>query len=170
MSEPGAFNINGRTYHFDTPGRVVLLGAQWHDQIVSQLIADAAEVLRASGIEAEVMRVPGTFELPMATAMLLEENRQAVAQRGARPIEGVICFGTVVRGDTPHFEYISSATAHAIANLAAQQATPVLFGVLTTNTLEQAEDRTFGKHSRKGQELGIALLETMAFKRALRSA
>ncbi len=170
MSEPGAFSVAGRKYDFEDPGRVVLLGAQWHDRIVSQLMADATRVLQASGIEPEVMRVPGTFELPMAAAMLLRENQEAVRQYGVRPVEGVICFGTVVRGGTPHFEYISSATAHSIANVAVEYATPVMFGVLTTNTLEQAEDRTFGKHSKKGEELAVALLETMAFKRSLRSA
>jgi 6,7-dimethyl-8-ribityllumazine synthase len=107
------------------------------------------------GIEssrAAVHRVPGAFELPV-TALRLARTRQFSA---------IICLGAVIRGDTPHFDFVAGQCAHGIQQVALSEDLPVIFGVLTTNTQQQAEDRIGGAHSHAGRNAGQAAVEMIA--------
>lgn len=167
MSEAGAFRVEEKQYTLGD-ARVVILAAQWHENIVGQLTRDAVRILKQfANVEAEVLRVPGCYELPQAASMLIQQH--AATNAAYQTDLGVICFGCVVKGETPHFDFISLAAAHSIEHIACETQTPIMFGVLTTNTVAQAEDRANGTHSRKGEEVAYALLEMMKLQQDLRS-
>src|SRR4029450_10481031 len=100
-------------------------------------------------------RVPGAFELPVAAKVLAETGR----------FSAVICLGAVIRGDTPHFDYVAGEAARGIQRVALSESLPVIFGVLTTNTLQQALDRTGGPHGHAGERAAEAALEMIALVR-----
>ena len=120
--------------------------------ITSRLLAGALEALRAHGVADEhvtVAYVPGAFELPLAA--------QRMARRG--DLQAVICLGAVIRGETPHFEYVSAEAAGGIASVARECGVPVIFGVLTADTMEQALARAGGAAGNKGRDAALAGLE-----------
>jgi 6,7-dimethyl-8-ribityllumazine synthase len=130
--------------------RFAVIVSRFNEGITGALRAGALEALssaRASRVD--TFDVPGAFELPLAAR---------VAAAGGT-YDAVICLGCVIRGETPHFEYISSAVAHAIANVALVTGRPVTFGVLTTNTLAQAEARAASGPGNKGYEAAAAAIE-----------
>jgi len=144
-------------------GRYAIVACRFNEPVVSQLIAGAEAALLAHGVEADSIdcfRVPGAFELPLAC--------QQVAQQGA--YKAVIAIGAVIRGGTPHFEYISSACAHGLTNVALATDVPVIFGVLTTDDAEQAYFRADPERGNKGFEVGMAALEMVALKPAMQRA
>ena len=96
--------------------------------------------------------VPGSFELPSAAAMLLTANEN---------IDAVICLGCVIQGETRHFEFISQAVANGVTQVGIEYTVPVIFGVLTCNTMEQAEARSGGKHGNKGVEAAASCLQML---------
>jgi 6,7-dimethyl-8-ribityllumazine synthase len=96
-----------------------------------------------------VVRVPGAFEIPLAAQHAGESGR----------FDAVVCLGCVIRGETPHFEYISSAVAHAVAEAAAATGIPMAFGVLTTNSVEEALARAADGPANKGHEAAVAAIE-----------
>ena len=98
--------------------------------------------------EIEVVRVPGAFEIPMVAKKLCSREKDVV-----------ICLGAVIRGGTPHFDYVAGEAAHGVASVAREVNIPIMFGVLTTDNLEQAQDRTGGKYGNKGAETAIAAIE-----------
>jgi 6,7-dimethyl-8-ribityllumazine synthase len=102
------------------------------------------------------MQVPGSFELPLAARMLIESN----------PLDAVILIGCVIRGETPHFDFISQAVAHGCMQLGLDTGIPVIFGVLTTNNLDQALDRAGGKHGNKGTEAAVTAIKMASFNRS----
>jgi 6,7-dimethyl-8-ribityllumazine synthase len=108
--------------------------------------------LGLDGDRVEVHRVPGAFELPVAAKVMARTGRFAA----------IICLGCVVRGDTPHFEYVAGEAARGIQQVALSQELPVIFGVLTTNTEQQAWDRAGGKHSHAGVNSADAAVEMIA--------
>ncbi len=101
---------------------------------------------------------PGAFELPQVA------NRLAASRRW----DAIICLGAVIRGETPHFEYISSETAQGIQDVALRSSVPVIFGVLTTNTEQQALERAGGKHGNKGWDAALAAIEMANLFRKLK--
>jgi len=131
---------------------VGLVAARFNAALVDELLAGCLRRLKELGLpehQIEVCRVPGAFELPVAA--------QAMARSGT--VSAVICLGAVVRGDTPHFEYVAGEAARGIQQVALSEHLPVIFGVLTTNTEQQAWDRAGGKHGHAGERAAEAAAE-----------
>lgn len=140
--------------------RVAIVVSRFNDFVTGKLLAGAEACLERHGCSAErrvVVRVPGAWELPLAARKLIECDRA----------DAVIALGALIRGDTPHFEYIAGQTAAGLASLAADRGVPVAFGVLTTENAEQATDRAGGKHGNKGWEAALAALEMANLYRML---
>ena len=147
--------------HLDASGlRVAIVAARFNDFVVSRLVGGARDALKRHGLDEAGLSlawVPGAFELPLVAARL-----------AARPdIDAVICLGAVIRGATPHFDYVCAECAKGVA--AAGQATgkPVIFGVLTTDTLEQAIERAGSKAGNKGWDAALAAIEMAQLLRQL---
>jgi len=103
-----------------------------------------------------VVTVPGTFELTLGAQLMAEKE-----------VDAVICLGCVIQGETPHFDYICQGVTQGITQLNMNYNIPIVFGVLTTNTLEQAQDRSGGKHGNKGDEAAITAIKMVQLKRDL---
>lgn len=147
---------------FPPGARVGVIAARFNAAIVDELLTGSIRRLKELGVtEAgiEVHRVPGAFELPLAA--------QAMAQ--TKRVAAVICLGCVVRGDTPHFDYVAGEAARGITQAALNTGAPVIFGVLTTNTEEQARDRAGGKHGHAGERAADAAAEMVAVLSKIRS-
>lgn len=132
-------------------GKVGIVHAQWNEEITGALLSGARDLLIRSGISASritEVAVPGSFELPLAA--------QRLAMK--KDVAGVICIGCLIQGDTPHFDYISQAVSHGLMDVGLKFNKPVIFGVLTTNTMQQAIDRAGGKLGNKGEEAAATLL------------
>jgi 6,7-dimethyl-8-ribityllumazine synthase len=143
--------------------RIAVVAARFNAHITDELFAGCVRRLQALGIGLDRIathRVPGAFELPVAAKMLADTKSFAA----------IICIGCVVRGDTPHFEYVSGETARGIQHVAISTGIPVIFGVLTTNTEQQALDRAGGSHSHAGENAAEAALEMIALANKIRSA
>jgi 6,7-dimethyl-8-ribityllumazine synthase len=133
--------------------RVAIVASEWHDQVVLGLIAGAQEACAAYKVEdAIVVRVPGSFELPLVA--------QALALQG---YDAVVALGVIIRGGTPHFDYVCSAATDGLSRVALETSTPVGFGLLTCDTEEQALDRAGlpGSSESKGYEAAAAALSTV---------
>lgn len=171
MSSANAYTPPTEKIEFEGRKRVAIFATSWHQDIVDMMVKDAIEELKNHGIEEVLVhRVPGSFELPQAVSMYLSPSMHLAMKRGFHPKpDGIICFGVLVQGETPHFTFISQAAADNLERIACENAeTPILFGVLTTNTVEQALARADGTHSYKGKELALSLLQMMHFKDQLR--
>jgi 6,7-dimethyl-8-ribityllumazine synthase len=143
--------------------RVAVVAARFNAHIVDELVAGCLRRLAALGLDAErvdVHRVPGAFELPLAAQVLAETGRFAA----------VVCLGCVIRGDTPHFDYVAGEAARGIQQVALAQSLPVIFGVLTTNTEEQALARTGGAHGHAGERAAEAAAEMVILVERARNA
>ena len=140
--------------------RIAIAAARFNASIVDELLAGCLRRLGELGIareRIEVHRVPGAFELPVAALALARAER----------CSAVICLGAVVRGDTPHFDYVAGECARGIAEVARSEGLPVIFGVLTTNTQEQARERCGGAHGHAGERAAEAALEMIAVMRKI---
>jgi 6,7-dimethyl-8-ribityllumazine synthase len=132
--------------------KIAIVAARFNDFVTERLLTGAQDLLREQGIapsEVELLRVPGAFEIPMAAQRIAETGRVAA----------VVCLGCLIRGATPHFEYIASACAHGITAAAAATGVPMAFGVLTTNSVEEALERASPGDGNKGREAAQAALE-----------
>ena len=132
--------------------RVAIVVSRFNDFITERLLEGATAALAEAGLTGdavEVLRVPGAFEIPMAA--------QRIAETGQ--VAAVICLGCLIRGATPHFEYIASACAHGITAAASSTGVPMSFGVLTTNSAEEALERVSPGPAHKGREAADAALE-----------
>lgn len=151
--------IEGRTP--DAGGlRVGIIVARFNDFVTERLLEGAREACAGAGIRDEalvVLRVPGAFEIPQAAQHLAE----------AGSVDAVICLGALIRGATPHFDYIASAVAHGITAAAAATRTPMTFGVLTTNSVEEALERAGKGDANKGREAALAAIEMGTLVRRL---
>jgi 6,7-dimethyl-8-ribityllumazine synthase len=140
--------------------RLAIAATRWHAEITDQLVSRAVAAASACGIaEPLVVRVPGAFELPVIAAEL------------ARSHDAVACLGAVVRGGTPHFDYVCDAVTYGLSRVALDEGTPVGNGVLTCDTFEQAADRSGAEKSNedKGWEAVVAALEAALLLRSLRA-
>jgi 6,7-dimethyl-8-ribityllumazine synthase len=138
---------------------LAIAATRWHGEITDQLVERAVAAARACGIpEPVVVRVPGAVELPVVAAEL------------ARRHDAVACLGAVIRGGTPHFDYVCDAVTYGLTRVALDAATPVGNGVLTCDTLEQAMDRSGAEKSSedKGWDAVVAAVETALVLRSLR--
>ena len=131
--------------------RIAVVAASWHEQVMDGLIAGARRALADCGVAAVTeVRVPGSFELPVAAARL------------AKAHDAVVALGVVIRGGTPHFDYVCGAAAHGLTEVSLRTGIPVGFGVLTCDTEQQALDRAGleASHEDKGYEATIAAITT----------
>ncbi|HIY42514.1 MAG TPA: 6,7-dimethyl-8-ribityllumazine synthase [Candidatus Nocardiopsis merdipullorum] len=147
-------------YEVDASGLSVgIVATRWNDQVVEPMLENALDVAKASGAATPVVvEVAGAVEIPV------------VAQELARNHDAVIALGAVIRGGTPHFDYVCQSVTHGLTEVALRQSTPVGNGVLTCDTLEQARDRAGlpGSAENKGAEAALAALETAVVLRGLR--
>lgn len=136
--------------------RVAIVVAEWNPSITEALLEGACNTLERHGVKPQniiVGRVPGTFELTFGAQQMAESLEP----------DAVIAIGCVVRGDTPHFDYICNGVTGGITKLNTLFGIPFVFGVLTTNDMQQAEDRAGGKHGNKGDEAAITAIKMHAF-------
>lgn len=140
--------------------RFAVIVSRFNDAVTGALREGARAALAAAGAAAsdvEELQVPGAFELPQAARRAAETGR----------FDAVVCLGCVIRGDTPHFEYISSAVAHGIMDAAGDTGVPIAFGVLTTDSAAQAEERARPGRDNKGWEAAAAAIEMAVLFRSL---
>jgi 6,7-dimethyl-8-ribityllumazine synthase len=138
--------------------RIGIVSTRWHSDITDKLLKGALDTLKKHGIPTSAItlkKVPGAFELPLG-AQWIKESAKA---------DAVICLGCIIKGETPHFDYISQAVAMGIMELNLKYNIPFIFGVLTCNTLKQAKQRSGGKHGNKGVEAALAALEMLGNKK-----
>ena len=143
--------------------RIAIVVARFNDFVTERLLAGARDALAQAGVppdSVEVHHVPGAFEIPLAAEAIAAEGR----------IAGVICLGCLIKGATPHFEYISSACAHGIMAAQSKTGVPMAFGVLTTNSAEEALERAVPGPGNKGREAAEATLAMVDLLAELRGA
>ena len=151
-----------RTYEgsFDGAGlRIAIVASRFNDEIVSGLLGGAVDCLVRHDVSQDdivVFRVPGAFELPLAVSRVAATSSY----------DAVIAVGAVIRGETPHFDFLSSSVTSELSRIAVRRDVPVSFGVITTNTLEQATHRTM-PGSNKGWEAALAALEMVTLLRSI---
>ena len=136
--------------------KIGIVVSEWNDQITDSLLSAAYEVLSTYGAKPKniiIKSVPGSFELPLAAQFLASQ----------KDIDAVICLGCVIQGETRHFDFICDAVANGITNVGLKYNKPIIFGVLTTNTLQQALDRAGGKHGNKGEEAAFTAVKMLGF-------
>lgn len=134
--------------------KVALVAARFNDFIVDRLISGAVDYLTRHGMDREDMtlvRLPGAFEMPVVVRKLAQSGKY----------DGIICLGAVIRGSTPHFDFVANECAKGLAQVSLETNLPVGFGVLTCDTLEQAIERAGSKAGNKGVEAASAVLETI---------
>jgi 6,7-dimethyl-8-ribityllumazine synthase len=125
---------------------------RFNEFIVSKLLGGAIDGLKRHGVkdeDIEIAWVPGAFEIPLVAKKMVEKNKY----------DGVICLGAVIRGATPHFDYVCAETSKGIANVSLNSGIPVIFGVLTTDSIEQAIERAGTKAGNKGYDSAVSAIE-----------
>jgi 6,7-dimethyl-8-ribityllumazine synthase len=133
--------------------------ARFNNLVTDRLLAGALDALKGHGaVDIEVVKVPGSWELPLAAKTIAERKRP----------DAIIALGAVIRGDTPHFDYVAGQAASGLMAVQLETGIPVAFGVLTTNTIEQAVDRAGGKDGNKGYDAAITAIEMADQIRRLR--
>jgi len=140
--------------------RIALVASRFNDFIVESLLRGALECLRRHGAndgDLEIVRVPGAFEMPLVV------DRLAASRR----FDGIVALGAVIRGSTPHFDYVAGECVRGISAAARQHGVPVGFGVLTVDTIEQAIERAGTKAGNKGEEAALAVIETLDLLRRI---
>ena len=140
--------------------RFALVSSRWNDFLTARLVEGALDALERLGADegaVEHFRVPGSFEIPLAA--------QKAAQSGR--FDAVVCLGTVIRGQTPHFEYVAGEVTKGIAHVGLQTGVPVLYGIVTADTLEQAIDRAGVKAGNKGFEAAMSAVEMVNLLKAV---
>jgi len=132
--------------------RFAIVAARFNDFITTKLVDGALDALARHGVsenDIEIVRVPGAFEIPLAAKLLARTKKH----------HAIICLGAVIRGATPHFEYVSSEVSKGVASVSMESGLPVIFGVLTTDTIEQAIERAGTKAGNKGWDSAISAIE-----------
>ena len=140
--------------------RIAVVVARFNDFVTERLEAGAIEALVGAGVATDditVVRVPGSFEIPLAAQRLAESGR----------VDAVVCLGCLIKGATPHFEYIASAVSHGITAAAAATGVPLTFGVLTTASAEEALERAGKGSANKGFEAAMAAVEMASLLKRL---
>jgi 6,7-dimethyl-8-ribityllumazine synthase len=153
------YDLQSQDYSIDG-ARFAIVASRFNASITSALLEGAAATLAEHGVPEDrlsIVQVPGAFEIPLTAKRLAASGR----------FEAIIALGAVVRGDTPHFEYVAGECARGIARVAIEENIPVIFGVLTTDTEAQARDRIGGREGNKGSEAAMAALEMVTVLRRL---
>jgi 6,7-dimethyl-8-ribityllumazine synthase len=142
--------------------KFAIVTSRFNSFITERLVGGALDALARSGAaesDIEIVKVPGSWEMPLLVGELAKLKRH----------DAIICLGAVIRGDTPHFDYVANEAAKGIAQASMETGVPVAFGVLTTNTLEQAIDRAGAKSGNKGFDAAMTAIEMANLLRGLRS-
>ena len=129
-----------------------IVAARFNDFITSRLVDGALDALQRHGVsdgDIEIVKVPGAYEIPFASKKMTQSKKYSA----------IICLGAVIRGATPHFEYVSSEVSKGVAAVSMDSGVPVIFGVLTTDTIEQAIERAGTKSGNKGWDAALAAIE-----------
>jgi 6,7-dimethyl-8-ribityllumazine synthase len=129
-----------------------IVAARFNDFITARLLDGAVDALQRHGVaenDIEVVKVPGSYEIPLAAKMMAQTKKY----------NAVICLGAVIRGATPHFEYVSAEVSKGVASVSMESGLPVIFGVLTTDTIEQAIERAGTKGGNKGWDAALSAIE-----------
>jgi 6,7-dimethyl-8-ribityllumazine synthase len=141
--------------------RFAIVVSRFNSFITERLLAGALDALQRSGADPEaidIIKVPGSWEVPLAASEAARQHRY----------DALICLSAVIRGDTPHFDYVAGEAAKGVAHASMDTSVPVAFGVLTTNTLEQAIDRAGAKGGNKGFDAAMTAIEMANLMRVLR--
>ncbi|RFC55256.1 6,7-dimethyl-8-ribityllumazine synthase [Brumimicrobium aurantiacum] len=159
--------VNKNLSHYDKDSipngadfNIGIVVSEWNENITFNLLEGAKSALIENGVKEENIHVhltPGSFELPLASQWLVEKEK----------IDGVVAIGSVIQGETKHFDFVCDATAQGVKDVSLKYNKPVIFCVLTDNTLQQAIDRSGGKHGNKGVEAAIACLKMIQLKNTL---
>ncbi len=142
--------------------KIAIVASRFNSFVVDRLYAGAIKSLEANGVSKDaitVVKVPGAFEIPVAVETLLDKNEY----------DAVITLGAIIRGETPHFDFLANECVHGIAQLAMNSGVPVIFGVLTVDNADQAMDRAGDEESNKGFEAASAALEMISVLRQIKS-
>ena len=140
--------------------KFAIVVSEWNEEVTESLYNGSYETLIDNGIPKENIQkhyVPGSFELSLGAQWMAER----------KDIDAVICLGCVIQGETKHFDFICDAVAHGITNVSLKYNKPVIFGVLTPNTQQQALDRAGGKHGNKGDEAAFTALKMLGLAKGL---
>lgn len=149
-------NLDGRGLKF------AIIAARFNSFIVDRLIEGALDALRRSGADTEIIpliKVPGSWEMPVVASEVAKQGKY----------DAIICLGAVIRGETPHFDYVAGNAASGLAGIPVQTGVPVAFGILTTNTVEQAVDRAGAKAGNKGFDAAMTAIEMAQLLARLRN-
>jgi 6,7-dimethyl-8-ribityllumazine synthase len=141
--------------------RFAIVVSRFNNFITERLLGGAMDALTRSGASddmVDVVKVPGSWEVPLVAGELARQHRY----------DAVICLACVIRGETPHFDYVAAEAAKGVAHVASETGVPVAFGVVTTNTLEQAIDRAGAKSGNKGYDAAMTAIEMANLMRTLR--
>ena len=141
--------------------KLAIVIARFNSFVTDRLLEGALDAIRRTGGDADatqIVRVPGSWEMPVVAAELAR----------AKNVDAVICLGAVIRGDTPHFDYVAGNSAAGLAHISAETGVPIAFGVLTTNTVEQAVDRAGAKSGNKGFDAAMTAIEMANLLKTLR--
>lgn len=141
--------------------KIAVLVSEWNTEVTFALRDGAVDTLIKHGLKREdilIKYVPGSYELPIAAEMVYRTHDE---------IDAIICLGCVIQGETRHFDFICNAVANGVMNVAINYSSPVIFGVLTTNDMQQAIERSGGKHGNKGVEAAIACIKMIALENSL---
>lgn len=139
--------------------KIGIVVSRFNDFISSRLLEGALDALRRLGAEEtdiSVYKVPGSFEIPVITKKLAR----------AKTVDGIICLGTLIRGDTPHFDFLSAEVTKGIAQIAMEEGVPCSFGILTVDNIEQGIERAGTKAGNKGFDAALSLVETLNLLKA----
>lgn len=142
--------------------RIGIVVSEWNNDITDNLLRGAVETLTECGASLDYIKiiyVPGSFELPSGAQMLLENTS----------VEAVITLGCVIRGETPHFDFVCNACAQGVKDVAIKYKKPVIFGLLTDNNVEQSRARSGGNLGNKGVEAAVTAIKMIALQRQLES-
>jgi 6,7-dimethyl-8-ribityllumazine synthase len=137
-----------------TPYKIAVITAEWNSEITSSLKEHCVETLRGYGVlpvNIIEVSIPGTFELPTAASVFAARE----------DISAVVCLGCVIQGETRHFEFICNAVANGLTRVGIEVRKPVIFGVITANTIEQAQARSGDDHNNKGREAAVSALKML---------
>ncbi|MDQ6813184.1 MAG: 6,7-dimethyl-8-ribityllumazine synthase [Bacteroidota bacterium] len=139
---------------------VVIVKTEWNAHIIDRLEEGCIKVLDGNGVKSKTVIVPGSFEIPFAIKTFFEKSSRAA--------DAFIALGTVIRGDTPHFDYVCKGITDGVMQLNLTLDVPTVFGVLTVNNEQQAEERIGGIHGHKGEEAATTAIKMIALNRSVK--
>jgi 6,7-dimethyl-8-ribityllumazine synthase len=140
--------------------RIAVVASRWNDFIVSRLIGGAVDAIERHGgsaADVTIYRVPGSFEIPLATKRVALSNHW----------DAIVCLGAVIRGETPHFDYVAGEAFKGIASVSLETGVPIAVGIVTAYTLDQAIDRAGAKSGNKGFEAAVTAIEMASLLRSI---